>query len=235
MKKDKKIVLLGVAVMLIGIIAIIFATTKKDKEAEEVVEASSNVSEESLDESLSDASSKETSDYASSEESLTFPDTREYTQEQIELMENFEPEGAETYEVDEEESPIHVTINNFVVIANVYDDWKLCNELPYYLHTYFNLCTGNLDERYVVTLTEGSVVCTDSSSVITFEATVDKYPDMVIYIEYSKLEREFGIKSDLGDYSLDALRQNSNKMVLSPSGEDTSPDTSAPNAEIVQD
>lgn len=140
-----------------------------------------------------------------------FADKRNFTEEELAKDDEFEPEGADHYEVDEEQSNIHVIVNNFEEIYTHYDDWKICNELPYYLHTYFNLCTGNLDERYVVTLTEGSCVCEEYYSVITWEATVDKYPGMTIYLEYDKQEREFGIKSDLGDYSLQALKEKGSK------------------------
>ncbi len=162
---------------------------------------------------------------------LMFPDTREYTDEELALMDGFEPEGDDCYEVDEAPPTYHVTVINYEEIYENYDDFKICNELPYYLHTYFNLCTGNLDEMYEVTLTEGSCETSEYSSYVTLEATVDKYPGMVIYIEYDKLNRVFGIKSDLGDYSLEALKQNGKHYIIeyTPEDEDDSdygaPDT----------
>ncbi len=144
-----------------------------------------------------------------SEETLAFPDKRGFTEDELDNEEW--PEGKDYYGDDEPEPMYHVTINDFEELYTRYNDWKICNELPYYLHTYFNLCTGNLDEYYVVTLTEGSCVCSDDTMLVTLEATVDKYPGMTIYIEYDKAEREFGISSLLGDYSLDALRKRGNE------------------------
>ncbi len=183
--------------------------------------------EDSVAEDSSDISVSESS--AAEEDTLMFPDTREYTDEQLEMMEDIEPEGSDHYEVDEEAPMYHVFINNYEEIYTNYDDFKICNELPYYLHTYFNLCTGNLDEMYEVTITEGSCVCEEYDSLVTFEATVDKYPDMIIYIEYDKNYREFGIKSDLGDYSLDALKKSAdNELTIEYDPSFEQEDTSAP-------
>lgn len=141
---------------------------------------------------------------------VRFPDKRNFTEE--ELAEDDElPEGADHYEVDEPEPQYHVTINNFNELSDSYNDYKDCIELPYYLHTYFNLCTGNLDELYVVTLIDDSCACDEYTSVVTVDATVDKYPDVTLHIEYNKMEQVFGISSSLGDYSLEELRKNAEK------------------------
>ena len=140
---------------------------------------------------------------------VRFPDKREFTEE--ELAQDDFPEGADHYEVDEAEPYYHVTINNFNELSDTYNDYKDCVELPYYLHTYFNLCTGDLDELYEVTLIEDSCISDEYTSVVTVDATVDKYPDIILHIEYNKMEQVFGISSSLGDYSLDELRKNAEK------------------------
>lgn len=141
---------------------------------------------------------------------VRFPDKRNFTEEELAEDDEF-PEGADHYEVDEPEPQYHVTINNFNELSDSYNDYKDCIELPYYLHTYFNLCTGNLDELYVVTLIDDSCVCDEYTSVVTVDATVDKYPDVTLHIEYNKMEQVFGISSSLGDYSLEELRKNAEK------------------------
>lgn len=171
------------------------------------------------------------------EKTLTFPDKRGFTEEELARDAEDEPEGADHYEVDEEPPLYHVYINNYEEIYTHYDDMKICNDLPYYLHTYFNLCTGNLDEMYEVTITEGSFKGEEYTSLITFEATVDKYPDMIIYIEYDKNYRKFGIKSLLGDYSLDTLKAKGKSsdfwIEYDPSLEQEDDDTMAPDAEVI--
>ena len=150
-----------------------------------------------------------------------------------------EPEGADHYEVDEQPPLYHVFVNNYEEIFTHYNDFKICNDLPYYLHTYFNLCTGNLDEMYEVTITEGSFKGDEYTSLVTFEATVDKYPDMIIYIEYDKNYRAFGIKSILGDYSLDALKAKGTDsdfwIEYDPSLEQDEEDTTASDAAVDTD
>ncbi|MCR4902201.1 MAG: hypothetical protein K6A23_05025 [Butyrivibrio sp.] len=208
MKKRTKIILSVLGIVVFSVVATVLIVTNNKK-----IDASDNADADSstiyaVEESVSSSSSS-----ASSQE-LEFPDTREFTPEQIAMDEENEPEGADHYEVDEEGPMYHVMVYNFEEIYEHYDDFKICNELPYYLHTYFNLCTGNLDEMYDVTITEGSFESSEYSTLATFEATVDKYPDMIIYIEYDKAEREFGIKSDLGDYSLDALRTSGTDLSI---------------------
>lgn len=173
------------------------------------------------------------------EETLMFPDKRNFTDEELSADAENEPEGADHYEVDEEPPLYHVFINNYEEIYTHYDDFKICNDLPYYLHTYFNLCTGNLDEMYEATITEGSFKGEEYTSLITFEATVDKYPDMIIYIEYDKNYRAFGIKSLLGDYSLDALKAKGKDrdfwIEYDPSLAQTDEDTTASDAAVDND
>ena len=172
-------------------------------------------------------------------ETLMFPDKRNFTDEELARDAENEPEGADHYEVDEQPPLYHVFVNNYEEIFTHYNDFKICNDLPYYLHTYFNLCTGNLDEMYEVTITEGSFKGDEYTSLVTFEATVDKYPDMIIYIEYDKNYRAFGIKSILGDYSLDALKAKGTDsdfwIEYDPSLEQDEEDTTASDAAVDTD
>ena len=172
-------------------------------------------------------------------ETLMFPDKRNFTDEELASDAENELEGADHYEVDEEPPLYHVFVNNYEEIYTHYNDFKICNDLPYYLHTYFNLCTGNLDEMYEVTITEGSFKGDEYTSLVTFEATVDKYPDMIIYIEYDKNYRAFGIKSILGDYSLDALKAKGADsdfwIEYDPSLEQDEEDTTASDAAVDTD
>ncbi len=173
------------------------------------------------------------------EETLMFPDKRNFTDEELARDAENEPEGADHYEENEPLPLYHVFINNYEEIYSHYDDFKICNDLPYYLHTYFNLCTGNLDEMYEVTITEGSFKGDEYTSLVTFEATVDKYPDMIIYIEYDKNYRAFGIKSLLGDYSLDTLKAKGTDrdfwIDYDPSLEQEEVDTTASDAAVETD
>lgn len=173
------------------------------------------------------------------EETLMFPDKRNFTDEELARDAENEPEGADHYEENEPLPLYHVFINNYEEIYSHYDDFKICNDLPYYLHTYFNLCTGNLDEMYEVTITEGSFKGDEYTSLVTFEAKVDKYPDMIIYIEYDKNYRAFGIKSLLGDYSLDTLKAKGTDrdfwIDYDPSLEQEEVDTTASDAAVETD
>ncbi len=175
---------------------------------------------------------KKNSKSAEEAEAETVENAMEESSSKEELVsEEFEDEDLGPMEEDEDPPMYHVFVKNYEEIYTHYDDFKICNELPYYLHTYFNLCTGKLDEMYTVTLTKGSCVTSEESSYVRLEATVDKYPGMIIYIEYDKLNREFGIKSDLGDYSLEALGNNGKHYIIeyTPEDEDDSdygaPDT----------
>ncbi len=228
MKRKHKIILGIFGLILFATLLTIIIIKKNESEAHK--------EDETANEEITEMASAEESSVE--EKPLMFPDTREYTDEELEMMDGFEPEGDDHYEVDEEGPMYHVFINNYEEIYTHYDDFKICNELPYYLHTYFNLCTGNLDEMYEVTITEGSCKTSEYDSLVTFEATVDKYPDMIIYIEYDKNYREFGIKSVLGDYSLDALKTKGSKSGLNieydPSLDEGVEDTSASDTVAVE-
>ena len=195
MKRTYKLILGGIGLAAFAVATSFFIISHDRARAE------AQISEDVAEEATEDFSITE-----DTEKILTFPDERGFSEEELSMDED-EPEGREYYGDDEPEPMYHVMIENFEELYTKYNDWKICNELPYYLHTYFNLCTGDLKEYYTVTLTEGSCICSDSTALITLEATVDKYPGMEIHIEYDKLNREFGIRSMLGDYSLDALRE----------------------------
>ena len=200
LQKDRRMMKTKTKFILGGLLLIVFAVimTVLIVHNNEKVTASEEITENYEEEAVPVNQSEE--------ETLMFPDQRNFTDEELAMDAENEPEGADHYEVDEEAPLYHVFINNYEEIYTHYDDFKICNDLPYYLHTYFNLCTGNLDEMYEVTITEGSFKGDEYTSLVTFEATVDKYPDMTIYIEYDKNYRAFGIKSLLGDYSLDILK-----------------------------
>ena len=60
---------------------------------------------------------------------------------------------------------------------------------------------------------------------------------MIIYIEYDKNYRKFGIKSLLGDYSLETLKAKGKSsdfwIEYDPSLEQEDDDTMAPDAEVI--
>lgn len=128
-----------------------------------------------------------------------FPDTRVFNDADA----DFQPEGAEQYEVDEAEPLYHVTVENLEEMYKVYDDYANCVNLKYYLDMYFLHFTGDDKARYVVTLTDGT--CVDNEyGYLTLDATCDVYPDITLHIQYDKLNKVFGIKSELGDLSMEA-------------------------------
>lgn len=142
----------------------------------------------------------------------------------------WQPEGADSYAVDDE--PLY---NVYVKGMEVLNECKECPpavDFQYYLETYLNLCTGNLDEMYTVELQKGTYNPNASSEVFTVEATVDKYPDVTLLIEYNKVYNVFGISSSLGDYSLAALEekaQNEKPVIeYDPSLNDSIPEGAAP-------
>lgn len=132
---------------------------------------------------------------------LTFPDTRKnmyWVEEDI--------EGAFVYEIEEPESRYHVRVDNMEVLSRVYNDYANCIMLPYYLHTYMNLCTGDLEKQHIATVLEDTVVLNEP--ILSFKATIDTYSDVIFDIEYDTLRQVYGISSSLGDYSLEALTES---------------------------
>ena len=135
-----------------------------------------------------------------------FPDTRVFDNTDA----DFQPEGAEQYEVDEAEPLYHVTVENLEEMYKVYDDYVNCVNLKYYLDMYFLHFTGDDKARYVVTLTDGT--CVDNEyGYLTLDAICDVYPDITLHIQYDKLNKVFGIKSELGDLSMEAQIANLHK------------------------
>lgn len=131
----------------------------------------------------------------------TYPDTRKnmyWTEEDI--------EGASVYEIEEPVSRYHVRVDNMEVLSRVYNDYSDCIMLPYYLHTYMNLCTRDLEKHHIATILEDTIVLNDP--ILSFEATIDTYPNVILDIEYDTLRQAYGISSSLGDYSLDALTES---------------------------
>jgi len=203
------IILLVVGIVIFAMIKTSLAKSKAQREPEETVvnkEIEQKIEEEEIETDVKIVEDKK------EESEVRFPDKREFTAEELEN--EVEPEGAEVYEVDEQESPYTVYIENIEEMADEYNDMYNCMNLKYYLMVYLRCNVGNYDERYVATLVDGSCVNSESTTILTVDATIDKYPDIIFHIEYDKVNKAFGIKSDLGDFSLDALRQESNTNML---------------------
>ena len=210
LNKHKMIAIACIIFIFVGIATFLMIKTSiaksREKREQEKTEAELKL-EEGIETDIEFAKDKE-----QTQSDLRFPDTREFTPEELE--DEFEPEGAEIYEVDEQESPYTVYIENIAEMADQYNDIYNCMNLKYYLMVYLRCNVGNYDERYVATLVKGSCVNSESTTVLTVDATIDKYPDVIFHIEYDKVNKAFGIKSDLGDFSLDALRQESKTDML---------------------
>lgn len=210
LNKHKMIAIACIIFIFVGIATFLMIKTSiaksREKREQEKTEAELKL-EEGIETDIEFAKDKE-----QTQSDLRFPDTREFTPEELE--DEFEPEGAEIYEVDEQESPYTVYVENIAEMADQYNDIYNCMNLKYYLMVYLRCNVGNYDERYVATLVKGSCVNSESTTVLTVDATIDKYPDVIFHIEYDKVNKAFGIKSDLGDFSLDALRQESKTDML---------------------
>lgn len=137
------------------------------------------------------------------DDKVAYPDYALVTEEDIKADEAFTPEGAKTYEIDEEEPYYHVNITNIEEISDNYNDLNICFNLKYYLQLYFETYSHEYDKYYEVTIVEGSCENSDDSAILTAEAEVDKYPGIMLHIEYDKLNKNFGISSVLLDLSLD--------------------------------
>ena len=210
LNKHKIIAIACIIFIFVGIATFLMIKTSiaKSREKREQVKTEAELKlEEGIETDIEFAKDKE-----QTQSDLRFPDTREFTPEELE--DEFEPEGAEIYEVDEQESPYTVYVENIAEMADQYNDIYNCMNLKYYLMVYLRCNVGNYDERYVATLVKGSCVNSESTTVLTVDATIDKYPDVIFHIEYDKVNKAFGIKSDLGDFSLDALRQESKTDML---------------------
>ena len=210
LNKHKMIAIACIIFIFVGIATFLMIKTSiaksREKREQEKTEAELKL-EEGIETDIEFAKDKE-----QTQSDLRFPDIREFTPEELE--DEFEPEGAEIYEVDEQESPYTVYVENIAEMADQYNDIYNCMNLKYYLMVYLRCNVGNYDERYVATLVKGSCVNSESTTVLTVDATIDKYPDVIFHIEYDKVNKAFGIKSDLGDFSLDALRQESKTDML---------------------
>ena len=210
LNKHKMIAIACIIFIFVGIATFLMIKTSiaksREKREQEKTEAELKL-EEGIETDIEFAKDKE-----QTQSDLRFPDAREFTPEELE--DEFEPEGAEIYEVDEQESPYTVYVENIAEMADQYNDIYNCMNLKYYLMVYLRCNVGNYDERYVATLVKGSCVNSESTTVLTVDATIDKYPDVIFHIEYDKVNKAFGIKSDLGDFSLDALRQESKTDML---------------------
>ncbi len=210
LNKHKMIAIACIIFIFVGIATFLMIKTSiaKSREKRELEKTEAELKlEEGIETNIEFAKDKE-----QTQSDLRFPDTREFTPEELE--DEFEPEGAEIYEVDEQESPYTVYVENIAEMADQYNDIYNCMNLKYYLMVYLRCNVGNYDERYVATLVKGSCVNSESTTVLTVDATIDKYPDVIFHIEYDKVNKAFGIKSDLGDFSLDALRQESKTDML---------------------
>ena len=117
-----------------------------------------------------------------------------------------EPEGAETYEIDEEMPYCRVSVYNMEVMADIYNDYSNCNLLRIAFQTYFDIATGEPGETYDISLVEGS--CRDEGTLVTLQAEAEQFPGVIFYVEYDKNEKQFGIDSEYLDASLETLRKN---------------------------
>ncbi len=208
MKKLNKNQLIGIAALIlivVGVVTFVMIKTSIAKSRAQREQAKTETEQKLETEGIE--TDIEFSNDKKEESNIRFPDEREFTSEELEN--EVEPEGAEIYEVDEQESPYTVYVENIAEMADEYNDIYNCMNLKYYLMVYLRCNVGNYDERYVATLVEGSCVNSDSTTILTVDATIDKYPDTIFHIEYDKVNKAFGIKSDLGDFSLDALKQES--------------------------
>lgn len=213
MKKLNKNQLIGITCLILIVVGVVtFAMIKTSIAKSRAKREQAKTEAEQIVETEGIETDMEFSDDKKEESDIRFPDEREFTPEELEN--EVEPEGAEIYEVDEQESPYTVYVENIAEMADQYNDIYNCMNLKYYLMVYLRCNVGNYDERYVATLVEGSCVNSDSTTILTVDATIDKYPDTVFHIEYDKVNKAFGIKSDLGDFSLDALRQESKTDML---------------------
>lgn len=201
-KKDKIAICIGV-VALIGVVIALILGAKKHKV--ETTTTETEVENEVITEI-------EVAKEDRSDEKPLFEDKRQFTEEELENEEW--PEGSDSYEVDEYESPYVVTITNIEVMADEYNDYVNCMNLKYYIQVYLRNVTGDLDKEYTVTLVEGSCVNSTSTLVLTVDATVKEIPNVVLHIEYDKGNKAFGINSELGDYSLDALKRSPKHDIL---------------------
>ena len=114
-----------------------------------------------------------------------------------------EPEGAEAYEIDEAEPMYRVEIRNINVMSDVYNDYSNCNLLRLAIQNYLDMCAEDPGASYNVELVEGS--CVDGD-IMTFDALVDELYGIPLHIEYDKVNKQFGIDSDLMDASLNELK-----------------------------
>ena len=113
-----------------------------------------------------------------------------------------EPEGAESYEIDEAGPLFRVEIRNINVMSDVYNDYDNCNLLRLAIQNYLDMCAEDPGATYNVELVEGS--CMDGD-IMTFDALVDGLYGIPLHIEYDKANKQFGIDSDLMDASLNEL------------------------------
>ncbi|MBR5360313.1 MAG: hypothetical protein IK123_05415, partial [Lachnospiraceae bacterium] len=67
-----------------------------------------------------------------------------------------EPEGAETYEIDEAAPMFRVEIRNINVMSDVYNDYNNCNLLRLAIQNYLDMCAEDPGASYNVELVEGS-------------------------------------------------------------------------------
>ncbi len=119
-------------------------------------------------------------------------------------MSDEEPEGAESYEIDEAEPLYRVNIRNINVMSDVYNDYENCNLLRLAIQNYLDMCAEDPGAYYNVELVEGS--CKDGE-IMTFDAHVDELYGIPLHIEYDKENKQFGIDSDLMDASLKELEK----------------------------
>lgn len=206
----KKVLLVCSGIMVLALFSFLIITKNDKKEVDEEIQVIEEERSTNITPTLKNVMA--TNAPITPSDMGIYEDTRGYTEEELLAMD--EPEGSDVYEVDEEESPYTVYIENINEMSDKYNDMYNTSNLKYYIMVYLKLTTGNMDERYVATLVDGSCINSEYNTILTVDATIDKLQDVVLHIEYDKVNKAFGISSELGDYSLDALKKESDHMVL---------------------
>ena len=98
-----------------------------------------------------------------------------------------------------------VAIDNIEDFRAAYNDGYNVQNLDNYLANYLYYFTGDDSAYYTAHIDKDSIEnASRYGGIITFDVTVDEYPDITIHCEYHKRFKLFGFDSDIGDMSLGA-------------------------------
>ncbi len=120
-----------------------------------------------------------------------------------------EPEGADSYEIDEAPPFYRINVRNLNVMTDVYDDNKNSELLRTAIQTYLDINLQDPGAIYNVELLEDT--CKDGD-IITFEVAVDELPGIILYVEYEKATQQYGIDSQMMDASLSVLKEDARNI-----------------------